>query len=279
MYYLSDKQLEAKEKLEDSLRKTHRNWFKDKDEFDLYMKSLIKQIKRKVNLNNAVKEWKISYKEINEKRKEKITKYYNEESKLRAYALRYYQRYFPSNSKLLEKLIEKSNNEELSNNVLFFLLENNLILHDSILIKNYTNSLVSQWRNFNKIKTFLFNKKFKKEDIEYIIEELKEQWKSLLDYEVTYRKIKRLYQAWKSEYEIQQKIVETNEDRELFNEILEEIKNEDFDEDQWLNIQEVRDYKLKQLIDKLKNKWNDKQKIIQKMLQKWYKYDIIKEFI
>jgi SOS response regulatory protein OraA/RecX len=77
------------------------------------------------------------------------------------------------------------------------------------------------------------------------------------------RKIETLLKKWKSEYYIISKLSDTKFDTELIKEILEELN---FDNNDIIE---------KELI-KLKNKWLEKQKIIQKMYSKWYSYDDIK---
>lgn len=264
---LSDRQLEAKEKLEKSLQKTHRNWFSSYDEFSEYMQILIKQINRKIKLNNAVKEWKISYAEINQKHKEKVIKYYNNFDKLKNYGIKYSQKYFPSYKKLLNKLIEKSKNEELSLSVLEYLMTHNIQLTDKILIDNYFNNYLLIWKNYNKIKELLTKKWFEKSDIDNKINKSKDdtQW-SLLDPFILTKKIERLLKSWKSEFYIKNKLADTKYDLELINEILLELN---FDN---------KDVMIKE-INKLKNKNLDKQKIIQRMFSKWYNYDDFKYLI
>lgn len=261
---LSDKQLQAQENLEKSLKKTHRSWFQSYDDFSDYMKHLIKQMNKRVNLSNAVKEWKTTYQEVNQKHREKVKAYYNNFDKLKNYWIKYSQKYFPSFNKLYSKLKEKSWNEELSISVCNYLLENNIQLSDKILIENYFNNYVLLWKNYNKIKILLLKKEFLKEDIDYKIMISKDNTNgSLLDPFVLTRRIERLLKSWKSEFYIKSKLADTKHDLELINEILLELNFDNSD----IMIKEI---------EKLKSKNLDKQKIIQKMFAKWYNYDDFK---
>lgn len=264
---LTDKQHEAKEKLESWLNKTHRWFFQSYNEFNEYMESLIKQIKKRINISNAVKSWKTSYAEINKKRKEKIIKYYNEPSKLKNYWINYIQKYYPSRKKLLSKLIEKSKNEDLSSKVLTWLLDIWVQLDDELLAKNYLNQYISLWKNFNKIKLLLIKKEFDSNLVNNIIDTYKEElnW-SLLDSFTLTTKIENLLQKWKSEYYIKQKLWDTQHDIDLINEILLELN---FDNTEIIERE----------INKLKERWYEKQKIIQKMTYKWYKYSDYQSFL
>jgi len=264
---LTDKQEEAKERMEKSLQMSHRNWFSSYNEFNEYMNLLIKKIKKRINLANAVKSGKITYEEVNKKAKEKKEKYYNNPDNLWKYAVKYINKYYPSYNKLIKKLKEKSNNEELSKELADWLLKIGVQKPDNELIKLYLNQYLIMGKNFSKIKTLLIKKEFKIEDVKLIIDTFKENLESsLLDPFTLKRKILTLLKKWKSEYYIMNKFAETEYDRELVNEILEELN---FDNTEIM---------LKE-IDKLKSRWYDKQKIINKMFYKGYKYDDFKEYL
>lgn len=107
-------------------------------------------------------------------------------------------------------------------------------------------------------------KLFPNEKTESYLEKYTSSWKSLLSEDFLRRKIEVFKQKGKSRYHIFQKLWETKEDREVLNTLL----NEYFPEGESENI--LREY------EKLKNKY-DKQKIIQKLISKWFKYDEIKK--
>lgn len=267
MYNLTQKQEEAKNKLEDILWRVNRFWFKTQDEFDSYMKILIKQVWKKINLSKKVQNWETSWKEINDKKNEKILKYYNTEKWLRNYALKYIERYNPSFNKLFKKLIEKSKNEELTYSIITKLQEQWIQKADSVLCDAYIKQYMNMWKNFNKIKEWLFRKEFEKDLIDGLINEYKNNLEySLLEPFALERKILWLLKKWKSEYFIKQKLSENEFDSELIESILKELN---FDN---------TDIMKKELL-KLQNKWLEKQKIVQRMFSKWYSFNDFKEFI
>jgi len=267
MIYLTDRQQEAKERMEDSLKMTHRFWFNNYWEFNEYMEFLIRKIKKKISFDKAIQSWKINYKDINEKKQKDILSFYNKPDKLANYAINYIQKYFPSSKKLLNKLIEKSKNEELSKEILNKMYENWIQQKDEVLCLNYLNHNMAMWKNYSKIKTLLQRKLFDTKLIDSLIEKKKEEVNySLLDPFSLERKILTLLNKWKSEFYIKNKFVNTEYDRILIDEILEKINFDNTD----IIVKEI---------SKLKNKSYDNKKIIQKMYSKWYNYNEIKEFL
>lgn len=266
-YYLTDRQHEAKERMENMLNSWKRWFFTSKEEFDNYMKSLIKRLNKKIKTSNAVKEWKISYEEINKKHKEKIKKFYEEDNKLYNYAVKYIKKWYPSENKLREKLKQKSDNEDFINEVIKKLNEKNIQYKDNILIDMYINNYISMWKNYEKIKTLLIRKQFNIDLVRKHIDIKKEEtdW-SLLDPFSTERKVLSLLKKWKSEFYIINKLCDTYYDKELVSEILKDIN---FDNTEIM---------LKEL-SKLKDKNLDKQKIITRMYSKGYSYNDIKEYL
>ena len=264
---LSDAQQNAKEKLENSLGRIPRWNFQKYEEFNEYMKFLIKKIKRSINIKKTIDSGKISYTEMNEKRKLKTLEYYNIEKNLKSYAIKYYEKYMPSNKKLLNKLIEKSKNEELANKILDWLLETNYIMTDNQIALQYFNYYIAMWNNYNKINNSLRKKLFPKDIIDELINNSKELTNhSLLDPFSLRKKIEWLLNKWKSEYFIKQKLADTNYDRELIKSILVDLN---FDNS------EIIQKELK----KFQDKWFDKNKIVQKMNYKWYRYWDYSQFL
>ena len=264
---LTDRQQEAKENMENSLRFTPRWNFQSYDDFNDYMAFLIKRIKKKNNLAKAVSSWKISYAEINEKARANKLKYYNRFDNLKKYWSNYSWRYFPSYNKLVLKLKEKSKNEELSYKVADYLLENKIIESDKELATKYFQWYLYQWKNYNKIRILLTKKLFDKNLIDELIDTSKESVEgSLLDPFTLTIKIENLLKQWKSEYYILNKFWDTNYDRDLIYEIFEELN---FDNTEIM---------MKEL-KKFKNQWLEKQKIIARMFSRWFNYDDFKYYL
>lgn len=111
-----------------------------------------------------------------------------------------------------------------------------------------------------------------KEEIDFI---LKEKMSSIIqEKEVIESKIRLFINKWKSKTYIKQKLFSRLENRELSNEILEEY----FLDWELENIKKEL-YKLvkKFNIDLENISFDQKSKVIQKLLMKWFRYDDIKE--
>lgn len=189
---------------------------------------------------------------------------YNFEN-LKNYALWYYFRYFPSSKKLLEKLNEKSKNKELSLKV----FENiSHLINDKQVVWDKVRLYLLRNKNLNYIKGKLLEKWFEKSLIQKILEnDFLEEWKSLLNQKSLFIKIENYKNAWKSIQYIKQKLIERPEDREMVENIIEDI------------FQEWEDENLQKELEKLQNKNLDKQKLIQRLLQKWFQYNEIKKYL
>ncbi len=188
---------------------------------------------------------------------------YNYDS-LRNYALRYYFKYFPSKNKLYSKLTQKSDSEELPKKVLeniSHLIKEKEVIGDKIrlyLIKN---------KNLRYIQWKLILAWFEKYMVQEILEkDFLEEWKSLLNEKSLFIKIENYKNAGKSISYVKQKLIERPEDRELIEKIIQEI----FENGEWENI-------IKET-EKLKNKY-EPQKIIQKLIAKWFPYNEIKKYV
>lgn len=188
---------------------------------------------------------------------------YNFET-LKNYALWYYFRYFPSSSKLLQKLEEKVEDRELSKKVfenISHLINDTQVIWDKIrlyLIRN---------KNLKYIKNKLVLAWFDKYLVQEILaQDFLQEWESLLNKKSLFIKIENYKKAWKSINYIRQKLVERPEDREVVEWIIEEIF------DSWEKENILRE------LEKLKNKF-DKQKIIWKLTQKWFNYNEIKRYV
>lgn len=204
------------------------------------------------------------------------------------YAIWYYLNFFPSKKKIFEKLKEKfwPDSEKwkkywwISDEEINFIIEEKLknLLQEENILKAKIKNFLWKWKNLNYIKTKLFEKKFDKNDIEKILNEeyfenpeFIDNWWSFLNKEKLEKNILSLKNKWKSRKFIQQKFCERSEDFEVVNEILEKIfcDNSEFEN-------------LKKEYEKIKNKkikWEiiSKQKIIEKLLGKWFAYDDVKK--
>lgn len=187
---------------------------------------------------------------------------YNYES-LRNYALWYYFRYFPSKNKLNQKLLEKWKDLELSKKIILSL--ENIIDEKSVLIDKI-NLLLLRNKNYNYILTNLMQKWFEKE---MIIFELENKFdasnKSLLNKNSIYIKVQNYKSKNKSISYIKQKLIQREFDKEIVENAIYEVF--------W----EGEEESIKKEIEKLSKKY-DKQKIIQKLIAKWFKYDEIKNY-
>lgn len=192
--------------------------------------------------------------------KEIITKY----QRGKDYTLWYYFRYFPSVNRLKEKLNEKTqNNTELVDKIFN---ENWNLFNDLDVLDSKVQNLLFRNKNKNYIITNLLQKKFIKEDIINTLEKYTEIGKSILTENFIERKILQLKQKNKSQQYIRNKLIEQPEDKEIVEKIISEIYKEESD-----NKALLFEY------TKLVNKNLDQQKIIQRLLSKWFRYDDIKK--
>lgn len=183
---------------------------------------------------------------------------------LKNYALWYYYKYFPSSKNLLQKLVFKSSDEELSQKVfdnISYLINDKEVIWDKIRVYLFKN------KNLNYIKNKLLEKWFEKDLVLQILEDdFLEDWVSFLNPKSLFIKIQNYKNAWKSINYIKQKLIERPEDRELIDNIIWEIF-----------IYWEKENILTE-IEKLKIKF-EKPKIIQKLLQKWFNYNEIKKYV
>ena len=108
------------------------------------------------------------------------------------------------------------------------------------------------------------------EQIEYI---LKEKLRNIIiEQEVIESKIRIYKQKWKSKIYIRQKLFLRQEDKELSEKFLEEAFIDGEDDSIKLELQKIKSKLKKSDL----NEYELKQKIIQKLMTKWFKYDDIK---
>jgi len=182
--------------------------------------------------------------------------------RLKDYALWYYFRYYPSNARLLQKLKEKWEIEDAEQ---VFQEIKNLTQEDEI-IKAKIDNYVFRNKNYRYIRQKMREKLFPTEKTEKYLEKYISAWESILDSDFLRRKIEIFITKGKSKYYISQKLWETKQDREVLETILQEYFPD------WESENILREY------EKLKPKF-ERQKIIQKLLAKWFKYNEIKYIV
>ncbi len=194
------------------------------------------------------------------KKPEVITKY----QRLKDYTLWYYFRYYPSIGKMRFKLMQKTlKNEEMIDD----LFKDIWHLFDDIpVIESKIQNYLFRNKNKNYITTQLISKQFKRENILNILNKYTIEWESVLSEDFIYKKILLLKNKNKSQNYIKNKLIEQPEDKQKVENILLEIYWETWEDEE-----------ISAEIEKLKYKNLEQQKLIQKLLQKWFKYwDIIK---
>ena len=161
-------------------------------------------------------------------------------------------------------MMEKSLDAELTQKVydsIKHLCEEQRVLEDKIRLYLLRN------KNARYIKTQLISKGFERDMIEnFLQKEFFDEEKSLLNPASIFHKIQNYKNAWKSITFIKQKLIESKADEEIVLNAISEI----FQDSEIENI--AREY------EKLEKKY-DKQKIIQKLIQKWFNYSEIKNYV
>lgn len=199
---------------------------------------------------------------------------YNEKKyipqRLKDYALWYYFRYYPSDGRLLQKLNEKW--EEHDAQQVFSEIKH--LLQEDEIIKAKIDNYLFRNKNFRYIQQKMREKLFPVEKTQAYLEPLLESWKSILTESFLRKKIENFANRGKSRSYIFYNLWETAADRE----VLESLLNEYFPDGESENI--AREYQkiISSKPELLKSRtW--KQKIIQKLLSKWFKYDEVKMIV
>lgn len=180
--------------------------------------------------------------------------------RLREYALWYYNRYFPSNAKLIQKLQEKGGKD--NTNRVFRDIK--YLLQEEEIIKAKIDTYVFRNKNYRYIRQKMAEKLFPKLKVEAYLSKYIQKQESILDENFLRKRIESYITKGKSKQYIFSKLWETKEDRIL----LESILVDYFSEGESENI--LREY------EKLKNKYS-KEKITQKLISKWFLYNEIRK--
>lgn len=244
--------------------KSNRVHFGSKNEFDNYFELLQKRWKKRSRLLDSISSWKISYEEIEKKKKEKIEKFYSNYDALKNYWIKYINRYFPTVKKLEIALQKKTTNLELASNVV---LDIKYMIDEDKMIKSLVLSLKSRWKNIRYITTKLYNKKFNKELLDKTISAINSE-NTLLNSHLLENKILSYKNKGKSKTQIKILLIERDQDKN----IVEESINNVFWES-WEN--EI----LKEKISDLQRKNINKTKIISRLIAKGFKYSDINNYI
>lgn len=193
------------------------------------------------------------------------------------YAIRYYLRYYPSQAKMTQKLDFKFGPQSekwkmyggISQDEIDYILNEKMrnIIQEEEVCKWKIKSLVWKWKNISYIKNNLRQKMFAPDMIESIlVDEYNYHERSILQIEKMKKKVRDLKNRWKSIMHIKQKLIEREIDRETIERIISEAF-EDWDEEN-----------LRYEYSKLKDKY-EKQKVIEKLLRKWFYYWDIKTIL
>lgn len=209
------------------------------------------------------------------------------------YALWYYLKYFPSISKLKQKIDFKFGPKSEKGQKHWWIFEDDInyiieekmwnILVEKQIITSTINNYINKWKNLFYIRSKLNEKLFIKEEYtKILIEDFDIDNTSLLRTEKVFKQINTLYKKNKSRSYIRNTFVERNLDAEIIDPILEEIFI-DWEDDILKNelykilgkipgFKEL--YKESEYLEKID--FQEKQKIIQKLLSKWFWYWEIK---
>lgn len=183
----------------------------------------------------------------------------------RNYALNYYLRYYPSKKRFREKLMKKSLDDvDLVNKVIDSM---STIIVEKQVIESKIRLYIARNKNLSYIKSKLYEKWFEKDQFEKILEDNYNLDETLLDREYLKRKILDYKSKGKSKNYIFSRLFWRKEDKNLINEVIMEVYN---DEDEKDNI--TLEY------DKLKWKYINN-KIIEKLVRKGFRYEDIKNVI
>ena len=187
------------------------------------------------------------------------------------YALWYYFRYYPSNARLLQKLTEKGSEEDTQK---VFQSISHLLQEEQIIASKVDNYIFRN-KNYRYIRQKMWEKLFESEKVESYLEEYTTSGKSLLTEDFLRRKIEILISKGKSQRYISTKLWETPEDREKLGPLL----NEYFKDWEWENIKKEYEKIIFRNPKLLQSWYEKKQKIIQKLIAKWFHYREIKNLI
>ena len=191
------------------------------------------------------------------------------------YAIWYYLRYYPSVKKMRRKLIEKFGPDSekwkkywgIDDEYIDNLFENKLqnIVQEYEVCRAKIASYKQKNKNVNYIRSNLSQKLFDRDMIDEILEtEYEISENTILWQDKLRKKVLQLQKKGKSILSVKMALIERPQDKELVEWLIDEV----FAEWEFEN--------LKKVYEKLLDKKLEKQKIIQRLMGKWFKYDDIK---
>lgn len=189
--------------------------------------------------------------------------------RLKDYALWYYFRYYPSDARLIQKLKEKGDHNDA---IQVYRDISHLLQEDGIIASKIDNYIFRN-KNYRYIRQKMREKLFPSEKTEMYLEKYINSWESLLSEDFIRRKIDIFITKGKSRQYIFQKLWETKQDKEILENILEEY----FPNWEWENIKKEYEKIISRSPKLLTSGFEWRQKITQKLISKWFKYDEIKK--
>ncbi len=257
------KQLDALARMETYIDVMNpRTLFDDKKSFEDYWKFISNKCDQKTKLRKAISDGKTSHAKINKRRQNNKLEHYNDKDTLLRYAKKYQKRYHPSTEKLRQQLILKSNNPELSTQVV---AEFNDIINDDALALMRAEAMRAKGKNVQHIKQKLALRGFSKETIGRCIQAMQDEQGSIWEQDALHKKITQLKRKGLSLQAIRQQCCDTNADAEIVEDMLATVFGNVSDNEN-----------LQRLIDKLQRKNLDHDKMIRQLMSKGFRYDDIK---
>lgn len=201
------------------------------------------------------------------------------------YAIWYYLKYYPSIFKLKQKIVQKfgknSPNWEkygwIESEEIEYIIKESLrnIINEKEVLKAKIKNFVDRWKNKNYIKSNLLQKGFIKDEIDEIfVQNFDTDNNTILDKFIVKKKILNLKSKGKTRNYIRQKFIENSFDKEMIEDILDEIFLE-IDEEAILLIEIELICKKLNISNLAELDYKIRQKYISKLLSKWFSYSSI----
>jgi len=252
----------------------HEDCFETKDQFQKYFEELsnkikdsIKQWKKSKNFKNAVKLWKIDIQKVYEKKKNDILNYYSNPKILKEKALEYQSKWSASIWKVKIWMLKKTNNnKDLVDDVL-----DTMIILEDYIIENFIRNWLNNWKWLDQLKgKLIYIKLFNKNTVEKIIEEKFQE--NIVNEKVIKRIIEKAQRQKKNVFQIKWLLYPVLKYQEDYTLLIENYIEKFYDN-------EKEHENLLKEYEKAKNKFSEKQQIIQYLRKKWYKYQEINNII
>lgn len=251
-------------------------YYEDRTEFQKTFEFYLEKCKQKEKsiakwkrINNAIESWRITRKEINEKRDLKLKTYYNNKENLKKSLETYFYKYFPSEKKLFENWIKKSNNKDLTRECL---LELGINDYDTLHYFNSIKTRLQHWESDYKIILDYLKKWFEREAIVNYLTELKEFIISNEDSlsEKYKKEVDKLIKVGYSNESVYYNLKSTfiYEKRDVLDYIDQRLEEID------INLNEIIS-----LVQRYHRKWKSRFEIGMMITWKWYRRDLVNEVL